>query len=293
MVIEVDPNYSGLAGLPYKVVRIEAGVPGNPRALQHGTGFFFAMDVLGRELPIIISNKHVLSGASYLSFEMARQKNNRREFAPPEVVRFRGGALPVFEHPDPEVDLAAVPLAPIWNEMQKRGVEPFPLVEFIGSLPPPYIEQAIHAATPALMVGFPQGLLDEVNNLPLVRRGIFATPYSANYMGKEEFVVDIAAFPGSSGSPVYAVFEGVLPTEWGFTHLNHPVAFLAGILWGGPQFAAEGKMIPMAVPQMGPITAIPAHLGYCIKARRILELKPLIVRHIQQHAIDQIPPATS
>ena len=53
------------------------------------------------------------------------------------------------------------------------------------------------------MVGYPNGIYDQVNNLPVVRRGITATPYAVDYEAKPQFLIDASVFPGSSGSPVY------------------------------------------------------------------------------------------
>ena len=58
------------------------------------------------------------------------------------------------------------------------------------------------------MIGYPNGLWDEVNNLPIVRRGITATSANGKYQGKTEFLIDAACFPGSSGSPVFVYNNG-------------------------------------------------------------------------------------
>jgi len=44
------------------------------------------------------------------------------------------------------------------------------------------------------MIGYPSGLWDTKNNLPIVRKGITATTPYFDYNGKREFLVDIAAF---------------------------------------------------------------------------------------------------
>lgn len=52
------------------------------------------------------------------------------------------------------------------------------------------------------MVGYPDGIWDEFNNQPIVRRGITATHPKNDFNGKGEFLIDAVCFPGSSGSPV-------------------------------------------------------------------------------------------
>ena len=54
-----------------------------------------------------------------------------------------------------------------------------------------------------VMIGYPIGLIDEVNNKPVVRKGITATDIRLDYNGRKEFLIDAACFHGSSGSPVF------------------------------------------------------------------------------------------
>ncbi|OIH12013.1 hypothetical protein A7M79_00545 [Acinetobacter baumannii] len=51
-------------------------------------------------------------------------------------------------------------------------------------------------------VGYPSSLRDEVNNLPIARRGYLATPLYNDFDGKEIFLLDASVFEGSSGSPI-------------------------------------------------------------------------------------------
>ena len=53
------------------------------------------------------------------------------------------------------------------------------------------------------MVGYPIGLWDENKNLPLIRKGGTALHPIANFKNQPVGILDIAAFPGSSGSPVF------------------------------------------------------------------------------------------
>lgn len=52
------------------------------------------------------------------------------------------------------------------------------------------------------MVGYPDGLCDSINNLPLFRKGAISSDPQVDYNGKREFLADMECTPGSSGSPV-------------------------------------------------------------------------------------------
>ena len=63
--------------------------------------------------------------------------------------------------------------------------------------------EALDFAEEVLVIGYPNALWDEANNLPLFSKGIASTHPAKDFNGKPEFIIDAAAFPGSSGSPVF------------------------------------------------------------------------------------------
>jgi hypothetical protein len=62
---------------------------------------------------------------------------------------------------------------------------------------------ALDALEEVLFVGYPNGVWDQINLMPILRRGITATPLMLNFEGRAEFLIDAAVYPGSSGSPVF------------------------------------------------------------------------------------------
>lgn len=64
-------------------------------------------------------------------------------------------------------------------------------------------------------VGYPSGMFDTHNFLPIARRGTTATPISVDYQGKPTFLIDAAVFPGSSGSPVFLANRGMYQSRDG------------------------------------------------------------------------------
>jgi hypothetical protein len=127
------------------------------------------------------------------------------------------------------------------------------------------------------MVGYPTGLSDTVNHKPIVRKGITATNIKNDYQGKPQFLIDCACYPGSSGSPVFLVNQGIITLPKHERPYMGSRILLLGILCAGPQFQASGQIIFANLPvQPKPLTNIPMNLGVVIKSREILAFEPII-----------------
>ena len=140
-----------------------------------------------------------------------------------------------------------------------------------------------------LMIGYPNALWDESNNMPLLRRGVTSSHPGLDFCGKPEFVIDCACFPGSSGSPVVLFNNGSYVSKNGDITVGGGRFALLGVLHAGPQMTAEGRIVIGPPVQTGttPVsqTNVMINLGYVIKAREILALgeymKDLLVKHEQ------------
>ena len=91
-----------------------------------------------------------------------------------------------------------------------------------------------------IVVGFPHGYYDELNHYPIVKRGIVASAWGADFDGEPFFLIDAKLFPGSSGSAVltkpveYVHQDGKLhrsPTGKQFA--------LLGVYSGEPELVSE------------------------------------------------------
>lgn len=77
-----------------------------------------------------------------------------------------------------------------------------------------------------VMVGYPNGLYDTVNNYPLFRTGKTATHPAIDYNGKKKALLDMACLPGSSGSPVFILDEGWIHHKNGGMSAGSRILFL-------------------------------------------------------------------
>lgn len=133
------------------------------------------------------------------------------------------------------------------------------------------------------MIGYPNGIWDFKNNMPIVRRGITATNPKLDYNGLPIFIIDCACFPGSSGSPVLIFNQGSYTDARGNINLGTGRVILLGVLFAGPQHIAEGEIktidLPLKQAQIS-LSHIPNNLGFVVKAQKLFDFRPLLENNV-------------
>ena len=75
------------------------------------------------------------------------------------------------------------------------------------------------------------GLADARNNYPIFRKGYTAAHPAVDFNEDGIGLVDMACFPGSSGSPIYILNEGSYRDKHGNSYLGSSRVMLLGVLW--------------------------------------------------------------
>lgn len=270
-------NLSLSEQLTYSTVRIECKLKDGRTGT--GTGFFFKFleKENGEHVPGVITNKHVVKNALKGKLIITKANDNNEPIDTEHfTVEFDNFESFWQFHPEDEVDLCAMPIAPFLRAAEARGEKLFYIPFTKELLPTEKHKEELSALEDVLMIGYPNGIWDEINNMPIFRKGSTATPPLYDYNGRKEIMIDIAAFPGSSGSPVLIFNEGGYRDKKGNTYLGANRIILLGVLYAGPQSIAEGEIIMTPNFQKPTILSkIPNNLGLIIKAERILELEEL------------------
>lgn len=265
--------------LMHSTVRIEI-LNLNGLVQSTGTGFFFLFSIKGENnVPVLVTNKHVIKDSKIgrLVFTISDDLNN------PQYGEKYSYTITDFEklfflHPDSEVDLCILPMNPILEDAKKnRNKNLFTISLDESVIPTQEKLESLSALEDVIMIGYPNGLWDEANNLPIIRRGVTAIHPKFNYNNKTDIVVDIACFSGSSGSPVCIFNQGSYSNDNGIFVGNR--FMLLGILYAGPQQTAIGEIQTVTIPTIAiPITRtnIMINLGYAVKSSRLLDFKSIL-----------------
>ena len=255
--------------------------------LSTGTGFFFDMKFADGNVPLLVTNKHVIRGSQNGRLILT----TRNEDGSPEIGNKQPLYISDFEknfipHPDDDVDLAVLLIAPRLNHVN-AFIQP--LNESL--LPTEENIKDIFAMDDIIMIGYPNSLIDPENNLPICRKGIAATPPQIDYDGKKQFLIDAAVYPGSSGSPVFLYNSNTYADHRGNVYCGERL-ILMGILFAGFEREQQGEIRIREIPtRQEPIllTSMPINLGIVIKSERLMDFKPIIEKEIARQSHNGSP----
>lgn len=273
--------------LTYSTVRIACRLADG--SVSTGSGFFYAfVKTEAGNVPTIVTNKHVVAGAVSGQFNLTLRGQDGSPLVGQHITidldRFESRWMP---HPDAQVDLCVMPLAPLLEEAAAAG-KTFFFITLEESLLPAEAElRDLSALEDILMIGYPNGIWDATNNMPILRRGITATHPNLDYEGRKEFMIDAACFPGSSGSPVFLFNTNGWTDRKGNTMVGGVRTKLLGLLYAGPQHTATGEVRIVTVPTQQraiALSTIPNNLGLVIKAVRLREMDDLIRTQVGRRA---------
>lgn len=266
--------------LQLTTIRIETVVP---NGISTGTGFFFSLknnEETHTHIPVIVTNKHVVKDAiiGKLRFSLKDAEGN------PLWGQYFDLQLDNFEqrwikHPEQNVDLCVLPIANIHREIEKSQRQlnyTFLGMNFIPAKEE--LDSEFSRIEDIAIVGYPDGIWDAVNNIPITRRGITATPLQVDFANEPKFLVDAAIYGGSSGSPVFVFNQGSFSKPGGGLYAGDRLK-LVGIIYAVAQHKVTGELEIVEIPAAKvPVanTLIPNNLGVAIHARKLLDFEQLL-----------------
>lgn len=188
----------------------------SPKGTSSGTAFLYTAAVPGnteQSVPLLVTNLHVIQNATRVVVEFIERDGEKPATDKKLLVDIDPALL--TQYSDRGLDLAAVPLGPLLNAREHEGKPLFIRTIDQNLAPESNVRQELSAMEDIVFIGYPSGLRDSKNSLPLIRRGITSTPVWNDFQGSPCFLIDAGVFPGSSGSPVFILNQGTYTARRG------------------------------------------------------------------------------
>lgn len=173
-----------------------------------GTGFIYRAslnDMHGSEVLLLVSNRHVFGDdAQLISLNFHKRKSDSMnpelgKIVPVEAIQFQDA---YFTHSDDSIDLACLNISFITEPQFGIFAQ-----NLFSKMCADFHEKDLGAGTDVWFVGYPENRYDIIHNLPILRRGHIASIPQLDFNGLQQFVIDAHVYPGSSGSPVFALLK--------------------------------------------------------------------------------------
>lgn len=260
-------------------------------AAGSGTGFFFEInhpEISENDYSqFIATNKHVIDGARKVTAHITRMQDNSPVYGEQIAIEIDLIDNPnsTIYHPDSNVDLCLINISDVRENYASQGTELY-MLNFDSSMIP--TEEQLYlfnAMEDVVMVGYPRGLWDMTNNLPIMRKGVTSSHLSFKFNNREVFMADIACYRGSSGSPLFIHNDGMWIGRKGQNFDRSPI-LLIGIASQIPTEISIGSITPSDIPTSTNERIIQndLNLGIFVKSYKLLDFIPIVKNIITSQA---------
>lgn len=235
-----------LVNATVKIQTVDSVVKQDGKEVLYGgysTGFFFLLDTRNGKVPSIITTRTAVQSAQSLNFFFLEADSaGMPQYGKERQVTIARKELPIFFHPEPNVDLALIPINPVIDGLarQKIRISYHSLDESI--IPSDSVMNTLNVSEDLMMIGHPAGIRPEFNGVPFIKKGVSATPMFLDYHQKKEFLADIPLYDGAAGAPVI-----LYQINYNDRYDKRTIAqrlFLVGINYGALSDGYSKKTVP-------------------------------------------------
>lgn len=166
-----------------------------------GTGFFIYRKIPGQDrvMPMLITNKHVLAGEQSVVIRTKSKDDEKLHII--DVPLYQDDQPIYRQHSDPDIDIAVIRIDGTY--LRERHIEFNGFDIDNNALSSPELRDAgVDEGSLIYMLGFPMGMVNVNDTLPICRLGCIARISDAQICESHNLLADIQNFPGNSGSPI-------------------------------------------------------------------------------------------
>jgi len=240
-----------------------------------GTAFIFNYTWNEKTALFLVTNKHVVAGASSGRFFFTLREGANPMIGQRFDINIENFENQWYGHKSDDIDLTIMPLLPLLQLIEKMGKEVFYCSIPHNIIPTQEQIDGLDVLEEVIFIGYPSGMFDKKNLLPIMRRGTTATPVQIDYEGNPIFLVDASVFPGSSGSPVFICNCGSYSDKKGNIILGSSRLFFLGVIAQVVTRIEYGEIKLMPIPTLQiPITETQQmiDLGIVYKSSAVIEV---------------------
>jgi hypothetical protein len=261
--------------------------------VSQGTGFFYIQQYDGFQVVFLVTNFHVLTGSSpvenippmgdNISFQFHLSEAEPGKVKIVQLPLFTKSSKPIWIGSPSciEADLAVIPLVTsLSNDCAVHGISE----DWTNK------DIKVRPTTPVTLIGYPHGFYDKKNGLPVWKTGSVASEPDIDFEGKPLFLVDVSAFPGMSGSPVFAVSHGAWEAEDGRLLGGNVRKFLG--IFASLQMLVEHKYLETIIQdaRLGIVHSESLEIGHVWKSSLITEtVKSVDVEKYREEILRDLP----
>lgn len=273
---ELSQNLSISEKIAYSTVKLTCELE---NGYSEGTGYIMQFKFNKENnsyKAVVITNKHVIANSKKITMFLNICKDGKPIDNEKRGISLSSEVYSDYIKTHPSEDLCAIDITQLlllWKNNYNTDLFIIPIS--LDTIPKQEQLEELKRIEDVIMVGYPVGLIDEYNNKPIFRKGITATQPKLNYNNKREFLVDIACFHGSSGSPVFILNEDSYSDKFGNVTIGRRV-YLLGTIYGNIAEKTHGDIKnvdnPTSASQIAQ-TNIPINIGTVIKSEALFELE--------------------
>ncbi len=244
-----------------------------------GTGFFVIYEKEDKQYIFIVTNKHVVEDSTIGKFTFTKSNNEGYVILGDIHTVTINDFNKVWTYSDDnKIDIAICPVGQIFNLLKEQNIKIF----FRGITNNLFLTKdhlkEIDAFEDIIFIGYPNGLWDSKNYLPIMRKGITATPIAVDFELEKKFLIDASVFPGSSGSPIFIINKGSFPKKDGSGLFFDDRLIFLGIL-SAAMFKTDIKQLEiLPINTLGIKTNEMIDIGIVFKAELIFNI---IEKHLK------------
>ena len=254
-----------------KLLKNEDGTDGLS-ANSVGTGFFFLYNENNNNLLFLVTNKHVVDNSDYTRLFFT----SRNDDESPNIGNIVYIDIPVdmwFGHEDDNIDIKILYMGIIIDRIEKEISKIFYRCITDNLIPSDNDIDSLDSIENITFIGYPNGIWDQKNYLPIVRKGVTASPISIDFNGDPKFIIDASVFGGSSGSPVFIWNNGVQHSRDGSMFIGRETFYFVGVLAAGYLCQNDIAVVsnPASLSDSRVVSRENIDLGIVFKSRTIIE----------------------